>query len=101
MRPARPEREIQRALTGVARRQPYSSPLPLSGVDSRNKARPHRRRPVGDLDPNELPGALRLLNAMERAGWISPREGNEWRGQIATPGVFHEDPQLWVDGPEG
>ncbi len=54
-----------------------------------------------DLGPDELPGALRLLNAMERARWISPREAKEWRGRIAALGIFHEDPQLWVDGAEG
>ncbi len=54
-----------------------------------------------DLDPDELPGALRLLNAMERAGWVSPGEAKEWRGRIAALGVFHDDRQLWVHGPEG
>ena len=54
-----------------------------------------------DLDPENLPDALRLLAANEKADWVSPTEVGEWRGHIAALGVFHEDPNLWIDGPEG
>jgi hypothetical protein len=54
-----------------------------------------------DLEPEELPDALRLLAALETAGWVSPTEAAEWRGHIAALGIFHEDPYLWIDGPEG
>lgn len=56
---------------------------------------------LADLDPEEVPGALHLLAVMEKAGWVTPREATEWRGRLAAWGVFHEDPQLWIDGPEG
>jgi hypothetical protein len=53
-----------------------------------------------DLEPDELPDALRLLSAMETVGWVSAIEAGEWRGPIAALGVFHEDPHLWIEGPE-
>jgi hypothetical protein len=55
---------------------------------------------VWDLDPDELSDASCLLSALEKAGWVSPREASEWRGRIAALSVFHEDPHLWIDGPE-
>ncbi|MBZ5640253.1 MAG: hypothetical protein LAO51_16025 [Acidobacteriia bacterium] len=39
---------------------------------------------VWDLEPEELPDALRLLAALEKAGWVSAREASEWRGHIAA-----------------
>ena len=54
-----------------------------------------------ELVPEELPGALRLLEATKRVGRVSPSEASEWRGHIAALGVFHEDPHLRIDGPEG
>jgi hypothetical protein len=53
-----------------------------------------------DIEPAELPGAHRLLAAMEKAVWVSPREASEWRGRIAALGIYHEDPRLWFDGPK-
>ncbi|MBZ5639116.1 MAG: hypothetical protein LAO51_10240 [Acidobacteriia bacterium] len=55
---------------------------------------------VWELEPEELPDALRLLAAMELAGWVSPPEASEWRGRIAALGIYHEDSRLWIDRPE-
>jgi hypothetical protein len=55
---------------------------------------------LSDLDPEELPDTLRLLVAMEKAGLAETREALLWRGRIAAWRIFHEDPQLWIDGPE-
>jgi ribosomal protein L29 len=45
--------------------------------------------------------APRLLAAMEEAGWVSPEEAQEWRARIAAVRTYLEDPDIWVDGPEG
>ena len=55
---------------------------------------------LSDLDPEELPHTLRLLVAMEQAGLTETHEALLWRGRIAAWRIFHEDPQLWIDGPE-
>lgn len=55
---------------------------------------------LAELDPDELPDTLRLLVAMEKAGWAESQEAILWRGRIAAWRIFHEDPQLWIDGPE-
>lgn len=53
-----------------------------------------------DLDPYELPDVLNLFATMERAGWVSPREAEEWRAHIAAWGMLHADRRLWIDRPE-
>ena len=55
---------------------------------------------VWELGAGEFPGALRLLAAMERAGWVSPQEAEEWRGQTAALGVCQQNSQLWINGQE-
>lgn len=55
---------------------------------------------VWELEPEELPDALRLLTSMEQVGWASPQEADAWRGQIAAFGICWADPRLWGDGVE-
>lgn len=54
---------------------------------------------LSELDPDELPEAYRLLVVMEKAGLAGSREAAEWRDHLAAWIIFHEDPQLWIDGP--
>ncbi len=55
---------------------------------------------VFELEPEELPDALHLLDAMERVGWASHGEAHLWRGQIVALGIYQEDSRLWLDGPQ-
>jgi hypothetical protein len=53
-----------------------------------------------ELDLHDLRKAMRLLTAMEKAAWVSAEEAAEWRSYLAEWGIFHEDPLLWIDGPQ-
>ena len=55
---------------------------------------------VWELEPEELPDALRLLASMEWVGWASPQEADVWRGQIAALGIYQEDARRRGDGVE-
>ncbi len=82
---------------------PYPAPMRHSDCDETKAPATdpdHIDAVLCGLDPEELPGALRLLNAMERAGWIDPEDEAEWRGRILDSGTFHEDTRFLIDGSE-
>ena len=48
---------------------------------------------LSGLPPEELPGALRLLEASLRAGWIDGGEAEEWRWRVRAWETLQHGPK--------